>query len=165
MKYFTFFLCVCLLLSGCAAPAKPAETTEAPLYITNKSEPTESVFNTKNVTRITFYAYYGGGKGSDVPADQINAIQKWLDTFTPGEEASVPLEPGTNTIHVEIEYQDGTVIKQGLDTVTLNGITYKTKYEKPPACFQDILSRTSLEDESTAPAPEIGPEDLPTPAL
>ena len=32
MKYFATLLCFCLLLAGCAAPAKPGETTTAPLY-------------------------------------------------------------------------------------------------------------------------------------
>ena len=31
MKYFAMILCICLLLAGCAAPATPAGTTDAPI--------------------------------------------------------------------------------------------------------------------------------------
>ena len=39
MKYLAVLLCICLLLCGCSAPAAPTETTEAPLYVIDPSEP------------------------------------------------------------------------------------------------------------------------------
>ena len=39
MKYLAALLCTCLLLGGCATPTEPTETTEAPLYIIDPSEP------------------------------------------------------------------------------------------------------------------------------
>ena len=104
-----------------------------------------AIFDTKNVKRITFYAYYGNGKGSDVPAEHLNEIITWLDSFTIDEEAPELVPPGTNTIHVEIEYLDGTIVKRGLDTATVDGITYYIKGDTAPECYyKEIVSKTSL---------------------
>ena len=199
MKYLAVLLCLCLLLGGCSAPAQPTETTKAPLYIIDPSEPsagdvtspeiptgtdstapapeigpeglptpeltTNPVFNTQNIVSILFYGYYGGGKGSAVPAEHMVEITKWLASFTVGEQSPELLPPGTNTYFIEIAYADGTVIKQGLDVAEIDGIAYYTVHAQTPECYWDILSLTSLENDSTAPAPEIGPEGLPTPAL
>ena len=107
---------------------------------------TKPVFETDNISRITFYAYYGSGTGSDVPTEKMAEIVNWLDSFTVGKKVSGMLSPGTNTVHVEIEYSDGMIIKQGLDTVEIGWITYYTKSDKAPDCFQDILSKTSPSD-------------------
>lgn len=88
------------------------------------AEPVDAVFNTKNIVRITFYAYYGGGKGSDVSAENMAEIINWLNSFTVGEKAPDILPPGTGTRQVEIEYADGTVIKRSLDTITIDGVIY-----------------------------------------
>ena len=103
-----------------------------------------AIFDTKNVKRITFYAYYGNGKGSDVPAEYFDEIITWLDSFTIDEEAPEILPPGTNTVNVEIEYLDGTVVKNGLDTITVDGITYYIKGDTAPECYNEIISKVSL---------------------
>ncbi|MBR5286891.1 MAG: hypothetical protein IKU30_08345, partial [Clostridia bacterium] len=72
--------------------------------------PNGKVFNTKNIVGITVYAYYGAGKGSVVPDEDMNEMINWLDTFTVGESIVVLIPPGTNTVYVEIEYSDGTVV-------------------------------------------------------
>lgn len=88
------------------------------------AEPVDAVFNTKNIVRITFYAYYGGGKGRDVSAENMAEIINWLNSFTVGEKAPDILPPGTGTRQVEIEYADGTVVKRSLDTITIDGVIY-----------------------------------------
>ena len=105
-----------------------------------------AIFNTKNIKRITFYAYYGSGKGSDVPAEHLGEITTWLNSFKIDTDREFPdlVPPGTNTIHVEIEYLDGTVVKEGLDTATVDGITYYIKGDSSPECYEEIISRTSL---------------------
>lgn len=105
---------------------------------------TRPVFDTDHVTKITFYAYSGSGIGSDVPAEHMEEILHWLDSFTVGSKAPALPPPGTNTIYVEIEYADGTVIRQGLDTVEIGWFLYYTNSPEPPACYQDILSKTRL---------------------
>ena len=107
---------------------------------------TKPVFEIDNVSRITFYAYYGSGTGSDVPTEKMDEILNWLDSFSVGKKVPGMLPPGTNTVCVEIEYSDGLIIKQGLDTVEIGWITYYTKSDNPPDCFHDILSKTSLSD-------------------
>ena len=106
-----------------------------------------AIFNTKNMKRITFYAYYGSGKGSDVPAEHLGEITTWLNSFKIDTDREFPdLDPpGTNTIHVEIEYLDGTIVKKGLDTTTVDGITYYIKGDTAPECYEEIISRTSLD--------------------
>ena len=105
-----------------------------------------AIFNTKNIKRITFYAYYGSGKGSDVPAEHLGEITTWLNSFKIDTDREFPdlVPPGTNTIHVEIEYLDGTVIKEGLDTATVDGITYYIKGDTAPKSYEEIISKTSL---------------------
>ncbi len=105
-----------------------------------------AIFNMKNIKRITFYAYYGSGKGSDVPAEHLGEITTWLNSFKIDTDREFPdlVPPGTNTIHVEIEYLDGTVVKEGLDTATVDGITYYIKGDTAPKCYEEIISKTSL---------------------
>ena len=105
-----------------------------------------AIFNTKNIKRITFYAYYGSGKGSDVPTEHLGEITTWLNSFKIDTDREFPdlVPPGTNTIHVEIEYLDGTVVKEGLDTATVDGITYYIKGDTAPECYNEIISKVSL---------------------
>ena len=52
--------------------------------------------------------------------------------------------PGTNTIHVEIEYSDGSIVKQGMDTTVVDGVTYYISGDAPPECYDEIRSKTAL---------------------
>lgn len=114
--------------------------------ISDTSKESKSIFRTENVVRITFYAYYGGGKGSDVPAEHLNEIISWLDSFEVDPDKTFPelVPPGTNTINVEIEYSDGSIIKQGMDTTEVDGVTYYIKGTTPPECYYEIKSKTRL---------------------
>ena len=134
-------------------PTKPSEPpTEPPTDPPTEPVPTENntenqtsaIFNTKNIKRITLYAYYGAGKGSDVPAENLDEIIAWLNSFVIDEEAPELLPPGTNTIHVEIEYSDGTIIKQGTDITIIDGVTYYLSSDSPPDCYEKILSKVSI---------------------
>ncbi len=106
-----------------------------------------TVFDTENIARITFYAYYGHGKGSDVPAENMAEITNWLSTFTVDKNKKLEdiVPPGTNTHYVEIEYLDGTVVKQGLDTISVDSVTYYINHADAPDCFSEIISKTSIE--------------------
>ena len=168
-KFLTVFLCGIMLLcfSACGkntnSNVQPTESTnqnetDSIKNTDHNTESTEStnengtnnqeiaIFNTKNIKRITFYAYYGSGKGSDVPAEHLGEITTWLNSFKIDTDREFPdlVPPGTNTIHVEIEYLDGTVIKEGLDTATVDGITYYIKGDTAPECYEEIVSKTSL---------------------
>lgn len=109
----------------------------------NLDEYATNVFKTDGINRITFYAYYGYGKGSDVPEDNMEEIINWLATFTVGEK--VPDQPvdGDNFIHVEIGYKDGTIVKVPLDTVTVDGVQYYTDNGQTPTpeCLEEIFLR------------------------
>ncbi len=114
---------------------------------TNKpTKEAKSVFKTENVIRITFYAYYGSGKGSDVPAEHLDEIITWLDSFEVDTNREFPdlIPPGTNTICVEIEYSDGGIVMQGMDTTVVGGVTYYISGDAPPECYDEIVSKTSL---------------------
>ena len=123
-------------------PADKDDTNET----NNMAENPASVFKTDNIIRITFYAYYGSGKGSDVPAEHLDEIKTWLNSFEIDSDRTVPelLPPGTNTIHVEIEYSDGSIVKQGMDTAVINGVTYYISGDSSPECYNEIISKTSL---------------------
>ena len=104
-----------------------------------------SVFVTENITNITFYSYYGAGKGSKVPKEHTTEIINWLDSFTIVREATdEDALDGTNTHCVKIEYSDGTIIKEGLDIIIIDGIRYFLEKDPPPDCFEDIISKTGL---------------------
>lgn len=105
---------------------------------------TKPVFETDNISRITFYAYYGAGIGSEVPTEHMAEIVDWLGSFRAGRMVFGMIPPGTGTIQVEIEYTDGTIVKQGLDTVEILWNVYYTKSQGAPACFDEIMSKTSL---------------------
>lgn len=106
--------------------------------------PNGKVFNTKNIVGITVYAYYGAGKGSVVPDEDMNEMINWLDTFTVGERVVGMVPPGTNTVHVEIEYSDGTVAKCGIDTIKVIGVRYYTNCGAHPDALYRALSKVSL---------------------
>ena len=145
-KLLTVFLCGIILLCF-AACGKNTNSNIQSAESTNQNDTnnqTTAIFNTKNIKRITFYAYYGGGKGSDVPAQHLDEMIAWLDSFTLDKEVPELLPPGTNTINVEIEYLDGTIVKKGLDTTTVDGITYYIKGNAAPECYEEIISKTSL---------------------
>jgi len=135
------------LATDASQPGKPTEGPSKPTEdISTPTEEKESVFNTEDIIRITFYAYYGNGKGSDVPAEHLNKIITWLDSFEVDTNKEFPelVPPGTNTVHVEIEYLDGGIIKQGMDTTVVDGVTYYIKGATRPECYDEIISKTSL---------------------
>ena len=120
--------------------SQPTEESKIP------TEEKKSVFNTENIIRITFYAYYGSGKGSDVPAEHLDEIISWLDSFEVDTSREFPdlVPPGTNTIYVEIEYSDRSIVKHGMDTTVVDGVPYYIKGDPRPECYYEIISRTSL---------------------
>lgn len=128
--------------------SKPIEETSKPIEETSKPmNDGKSVFKTEDAIRITFYKYYGNGKGSDVPAEHFDEIVAWLDSFEVDTDRKFPeiVPPGTNTIYVEIEYSDGSIVKKGMDTTVVNGVRYYIKGNTPPDCYNVILSKASLE--------------------
>lgn len=145
-RILSAFLCgimlLCLAACGESTNSNTQPNDSAKQSDTSNQE--TGIFNTKNIKRITFYAYYGNGKGSDVPAEHLDEMIAWLDSFTLDKEVPELLPPGTNTIHVEIEYFDGTIVKRGLDTATVGGITYYIKGDTAPECYEEIVSKTRL---------------------
>ncbi len=145
-KVLSVFLCGIMLLCFVACDknivsnTQPTESTGQ----TDTNNQATAIFNTKNIKRITFFAYYGSGKGSDVPGEHLDEFITWLDSFVIDKEVPELLPPGTNTIQVEIEYFDGTIVKKGLDTTTVDGITYYIKGDTAPKCYEEIISKTSL---------------------
>ena len=145
-RILSVFLCgiMLLCLSACGENThSDTQPNESAKQSDTNNQETE-IFNTKNIKRITFYAYYGNGKGSDVPAKHLDEMIAWLDSFTLDKEVPELLPPGTNTIHVEIEYFDGTIVKRVLDTATVGGITYYIKGDTAPECYEEIVSKTRL---------------------
>ena len=148
-RILSVFLCgiMLLCLSACGENThSDTQPNESAKQSDTNNQETE-IFNTKNIKRITFYGYYGNGKGSDVPVEHLDEIKTWLNSFTIDTDREFPdlVPPGTNTIYVEIEYSDGSIVKCGMDAVSMNGTTRYIKGDTPPECFKEILSKTSLE--------------------
>ena len=128
-KYVTFVLALICVLSllGCSA---------------NKAAKDLRVFETENITRITFYTVPGGGKGFEVPGEYMEEITTWLGSFTIDKKADGQvLIPGSNSVSVEIEYADGTIVKTGLSTTEIDGVIYYMKQEDAPKSYLEILGQ------------------------
>ncbi len=147
-KILVAFLCGIMLfcLAACGkGDGSNARSTES----TSQREINDQsggVFNTESIKRITFYAYHGYGRGSDVPAEHLDEIIAWLASFDIDTDRELPdvIPPGTNTIHAEIEYFDGSIVKQGMDTAVVGGVTYYIRGNAAPQCYDEIISKASL---------------------
>ena len=96
-KLLSLIFCTIILLSFAACnkdTTSNISSTESttPNQITSeleeKDNPTEPVFNTENIARITFYAYYGQGTGSVVSSENMTEITNWLRTITYDRKAT-----------------------------------------------------------------------------
>ncbi len=70
----------------------------------------------------------------------MDDITTWIGTFTIDKKAGDLLDPGTNTFSFRIEYSDGTIIESGVNTTTIDGVTYYMKHEKAPECYDALFS-------------------------
>ena len=139
-KLLSLILCGIMLFSLMACNEEDTAKTYDTLF-----DAYPSVFVTEDIISITFYAYYGEGKGSKVPKEYMTEIVNWLDSFTIDREATdEDVLDGTNTYYVEVEYSDGTVIKEGLDIIIIDGTRYLLEKEPYPDCFMEIISKTKL---------------------
>lgn len=142
----TIFMMLCLV--SCAED-NPLNTGNDTQPATGSSEESDNatkervaVFDTENIKRITLITKYGYGEKHDVPVEDMAEMTAWLDTFTLGEilRDDIPVAPGNNTVFVEIEYADGTVIKNGLDTINVDGVRYYMESDPYPECYCELLS-------------------------
>lgn len=147
-KILIAFLCGIMLFCLVACGAGDGGNVQSP-ESTSQNETNDQasgVFNTENINRITFYGYYGYGRGSDVPAEHLDEVIAWLASFDVDTDREPPnvIPPGTNSIHVEIEYSDGSIVKQGMDTAVVGGVTYYISGNAAPECYNEIISNASL---------------------
>ena len=156
-KLLTILFCTILLLSVVACRssdgslALPQSTTPSAAQTTEPTKETlpqetfgpqadGGVFKLDNIVRITFYSHYGEGTGVQVPAENMQEIIAWLDTYTLGEPAEHPLPPGTDWVYVEIEYSYGAVFKTGMKTVDFAGTQYYIHGGEAPACYTEMIN-------------------------
>lgn len=102
------------------------------------------VFDTENITRITVFSYFGEGTGCDVPDANMEEFTAWLASFKTGSRLYTETLPDdANTVCVEIEYEDGTVIKKGIEIWVIGEYGYYLEYDTPPSALYDLLFLTS----------------------
>jgi len=128
MKKFTALLFALLTLMGLAACSP-------------KDKP---IFETDNITRVTFINSAPKGKETEVPDEYLDEIIEWLGTFKAGKKAGDVLPPGSDSISVRIEYSDGTIVENGLSTVVIKDTTYIINYDKEPACYFDLFTNKPI---------------------
>lgn len=130
MKKLTALLFALLMLTGLAACSV-------------KDKP---IFETENITGITFIRTAPKGRETVVPEEYLDEITQWLGTFKAGKKAGDVLPPGADSISVRIEYSDGTIVENGLSTVVIKNKTYMINYDKEPACWFDLFTNKVIYD-------------------
>ncbi len=134
-------------IADTTASTKSTNSIETNTYYQNEEETENTaeqsihIFYTKNITSISFITKYGHGEEISVPSQYMDEIINWLDSVTidrmkPEDEF---LPPGTNTIIIKIIYSNGTVIENGPDAISIDGICYYTKRDPQPECYYEIL--------------------------
>ena len=99
-----------------------------------KVDKTKPVFETDNISSISFYTMPNHNDGIQVPDET------WLSSFRLDEKVKdKQLPPGSNSVLVEIVYSDGTTVKNGLSTFTVDGTLYYLSHDDAPECYFDIL--------------------------
>ena len=98
------------------------------------------VFETDNITRVTFYGSAPNSTNTEVPSEYLAEITEWLGTFVAGEKAGDVLPPGADSLFVRIEYSDGAIVENSMTTIVLDGITYLVNYDKEPQCYFELFA-------------------------
>ena len=102
--------------------------------------PNVPVYQTENITHITFHTHRPPFGEYQVPDAHMAEIIAWLDTFEISQKVNpIDIPAGANGVAVEIEYTDGTVVYHGLDYITIDGIDYRVRHDDYHACFYEIL--------------------------
>ena len=121
-----------VVLFGCLIIFGPYHTPRVPVY------------QTENITRITFHEHRPPFGEYQVPAEHMQEITAWLDTFQVLHKVDpIDIPAGANRITAEIEYADGRVGHHGLDYPTIDDITYRVRFDDYPVCFDEILGRVN----------------------
>ena len=98
------------------------------------------IFETENITSITFYGSVPNSTETIVPSEYLADITEWLGTFVAGKKADDDLPPGADSLFVRIEYSDGTIIENSMSTIIVDGTTYLINYDKEPECYFDLFA-------------------------
>ena len=98
---------------------------------------TKPVFDTANVLSVSFREE--PDVWVPVEAEELPDYIEWLGTFRIGDKTRQPIKPGSNSIHVRIDYADGTMAEKGLSTITIDGTIYQLEYGTPPASYPSLL--------------------------
>lgn len=102
------------------------------------------LFKTENIKRILFYNDTTLEE-VEVPEEYLDEIITWLESFTIDKAVEEGhLEPGSDAYCVQIEYEDGTIVKNGLWIYEMDGKQYYTKGADTPECWQDIFENQSV---------------------
>ena len=100
----------------------------------------KTVFETENISRVTFYGTAPNSTETEVPNEYLAEITEWLGTFIAGEKADDVLPPGADSLFVRIEYSDGTIIENSMSTTIVDGTTYLINYDKEPECYFELFA-------------------------
>ena len=105
----------------------------------NSIDTTKPIFETDNISKITLFAVPNHTDGIVVPSEYMDEITAWIGTFKVDKETGDILDPGTDTFSFRLEYSDGTIVESGINTTTIDGITYYMKQEATPECFNALF--------------------------
>ena len=106
-----------------------------------------SVFPTNGITKITFHGIADADPaGTEVPDEYMEEITYWLGTFAIDTVADEDvLAPGSDSISVTIEYEDGTVIENGLSTIEIEGTRYYMRHGEAPEAYREIFKQLEIQ--------------------
>lgn len=116
-----FVMFIILLVAGCSPVDRDAP-----------------VFETEGIRRIVFLTQPDGE--AEVRESHMAEITAWLATFRIGEKIKGDgLPPGSNSICVSIEYEDGRTVECGLSAIEREGVFYELVHEDAPDCYFAVL--------------------------
>ena len=102
------------------------------------------IFKTEKISRILFYNDTTIEE-IEVPDEYLDEIITWLESFTIEKEVeSNYLKPGSDAYSIQIEYEDGTIVKNSLSITEIDGKKYYIECADTPECWQDIFESQTV---------------------
>ncbi len=117
------------------------------VYIIELKTDTIPAFETDNISKIWFK--FGPWEEVEVPSEDIEEITEWLETFKIGDKVKrrEKQPAGINSVSIQIEYSDGSIVENGLSTIKLGKREYHLIHAEVPDCYIKLYDSVGIGNE------------------